>query len=82
MIPEYVICADCESPCYTFEWQEEKVAEAVCNVCGNEDAATFLTEDEFDAFSSDSDWRAKYNYYKRPLGGGGEGGGESGREGG
>lgn len=72
MTPEYLICADCESPCYTFEWQEDRVVEAACGVCGNEDPNTFMTEDEFDAFSSDSDWRTRYKYYKRPgsLGGG------------
>lgn len=78
MIPEYLICADCESPCYVFEWEEEKVVEASCEVCGNEDATTFLTEDEFDAFTSDRDWRSKYRYYQRPLGSGGEGGADSG----
>lgn len=80
MTPDYLICADCESPCYAFEWQEERVLEAACPVCGNEDAASFLTEDEFDAFASDSDWRSKYRYYKRSgkSVGEGEGGSDSG----
>jgi translation initiation factor 2 beta subunit (eIF-2beta)/eIF-5 len=57
MIPDYVLCADCETPCYVFEWKEGKVVEAVCEACGNEDPATFMTEDEFDSYASDVGWR-------------------------
>lgn len=57
MIPDYVLCADCEAPCYVFEWKDGKVTEAICEVCGNQDPATFMTEEEFDSFATDTDWR-------------------------
>ena len=47
-IPEYMICLNCESPCYVFEWGEDEVSEAVCEVCGNEDLDQFLTPEDFD----------------------------------
>ena len=33
--PEYVVCLDCETPCYVFEWLGEKLIEIVCPACGN-----------------------------------------------
>lgn len=53
MTPDYVICLECESPVYVFEWAEEKLQEAECIVCGNDDLAQFATEEEFDALSLD-----------------------------
>ena len=50
-MPEYLICLNCESPCYVFEWGDEKVAEAICQVCGNDEIDQFVTEDEWDALS-------------------------------
>ena len=32
--PDYFICVECESPCYVFEWEAERLVEAVCEVCG------------------------------------------------
>ncbi len=46
--PDYLICVECETPTYVFEWGEGKVLEALCPVCGNEDPASFLSEDEFE----------------------------------
>ena len=54
MIPDYLICLECESPVYTFEWKDDKVSEAICNVCGNEDASQFVTETEYEEMSMDS----------------------------
>ncbi len=56
MIPDYVICLECESPVYVFEWEDGKVVEAVCTVCGNEDPETFATEDQMEALASDRRW--------------------------
>ena len=53
MIPDYLICLECESPVYVFEWKEDKVAEAICSVCGNEDIAQFATEQEYEELSVD-----------------------------
>ena len=47
-IPEYMICLNCESPCYVFEWKDDEVTEIVCEVCGNEELDQFLTPEEFD----------------------------------
>ena len=51
--PDYLICLECETPTYVFEWSEEKVSEALCARCGNEDPVLFLTEEEFEALSED-----------------------------
>jgi translation initiation factor 2 beta subunit (eIF-2beta)/eIF-5 len=50
-IPEYVICLECETPVYTFEWAGGRVVEAICPQCGNDDPAAFATEEEYEEFS-------------------------------
>lgn len=47
--PDYVICLECETPCYTFEWKEGKLIEALCEACGNEDLEQFITEEDLEA---------------------------------
>ena len=47
--PEYLICIDCETPCYDFEFQKGEVTEVICAGCGNEDPEQFLTEEQFEA---------------------------------
>lgn len=56
MIPDYLLCADCETPCYVFEWKEGEVTEALCEICGNEDESTFLTEEEYEAYATSGAW--------------------------
>jgi len=46
--PDYLICLECESPVYVFEWREGHVVEATCPVCGNDDIASFATEEELE----------------------------------
>ena len=46
--PDYVVCINCESPCYIFEWKDNQLTEAMCEVCGNEDVEEFLTPEDFD----------------------------------
>jgi translation initiation factor 2 beta subunit (eIF-2beta)/eIF-5 len=46
--PEYVICLECETPVYVFDWREGRVVDVTCPVCGNDDPATFATEDEME----------------------------------
>jgi len=46
--PEFLICLNCESPCYVFEWEKDEAREAVCEVCGNEEVDQFLTPEDFD----------------------------------
>ena len=43
---DYLVCNNCETPCYVFELNAEgKVATAFCQVCGNDDEATFTIPD-------------------------------------
>jgi hypothetical protein len=53
MTPDYLICLECESPTYVFEWHDGVVKEAVCTVCGNDDPSQFATEDEYEELSMD-----------------------------
>jgi translation initiation factor 2 beta subunit (eIF-2beta)/eIF-5 len=53
MIPDYVICLECESPCYIFEWKEGRLIEVLCTICGNEDPAHFVSESEYEEMSMD-----------------------------
>lgn len=46
--PEFLVCVECETPTYVFEWQESKVSEAVCEVCGNDDVDTFLSQQDYE----------------------------------
>ncbi len=46
--PDYIICLECETPCYMFEWVEGRVKEAQCLACGNDDPSQFATEEELE----------------------------------
>jgi hypothetical protein len=50
--PEFLICLECETPCYIFEWQGGKLKEVLCAACGNEDPESFLSEEEMDQLIS------------------------------
>lgn len=50
--PEFLICLECESPCYTFEWRTGTLKEILCEVCGNEDLEAFATQEDVDAIES------------------------------
>ncbi|MCP4895922.1 MAG: hypothetical protein GY906_03020 [bacterium] len=53
MIPDYLICLECESPVYVFEWKTDHATEAECTICGNDEIAQFATEEDFEALSLD-----------------------------
>jgi hypothetical protein len=53
--PDFVICLECESPIYTFEWDGSKVKEALCPTCGNDQETLFSTEEEYEEMSADRD---------------------------
>lgn len=42
--PEYLLCINCETPCYTFEWSNEIVTEAFCTACGTDEPDEFMTD--------------------------------------
>ncbi|GMU67304.1 MAG: hypothetical protein AMXMBFR36_35780 [Acidobacteriota bacterium] len=51
--PEFLICLNCETPCYNFEWGDGGVEQALCEVCGNDEPDQFVTEEDFDAIIDD-----------------------------
>jgi hypothetical protein len=51
--PEYIICLNCETPCYDFEYEDDHLVEILCPICGNEEIDQFITPDEFDSLVSD-----------------------------
>ena len=53
--PEFLICINCESPCYTFEWSEGKLSEVLCLACGAEEPDEFATEEDLEALASEQE---------------------------
>ena len=49
--PEYLICLECETPTYQFEYTNGKLGTVLCNTCGNEDPGEFMTEAELEESS-------------------------------
>ena len=49
---DYLICLECESPCYIFEFEAATLVEAFCEACGNDDVDLFLPEEDFDVLST------------------------------
>jgi len=45
---DYLICLECESPCYIFEFKGGTLIEAFCESCANDDVDLFLPEEDFD----------------------------------
>ena len=54
--PEFVICCDCETPCYVFDWKDGECTEGTCEVCGNEDESMFLPEEDYEAYANSDHW--------------------------
>ena len=47
--PDYLICLQCETPTYQFEYDKNgNLVQAVCTVCGADDVSEFLTEAELE----------------------------------
>ena len=53
MTPDYLICLECETPTYVFEWKDDKAKEATCTMCGNDDPDQFATEEAYEELSLD-----------------------------
>ena len=50
--PEYLICLQCETPTYQFEYDSKgKLATVLCAACGNDDTTDFMTEAELEESS-------------------------------
>lgn len=52
--PEYLICLECETPCYTFDWGPDGLTEVQCMACGCDQLEQFMSEEEFEAMQSAS----------------------------
>jgi hypothetical protein len=50
--PDYIVCLECETPCYMFEWGDGKIAEALCAACGNDDTDQFALPEELEELDS------------------------------
>jgi hypothetical protein len=47
--PEYLICLECETPTYQFEFGANgKLTTVICNTCGNDNPSEFMTENELE----------------------------------
>ena len=46
--PEYLICLQCETPTYQFEYTNGKLVSVICNTCGADDVSDFVTESEME----------------------------------
>jgi translation initiation factor 2 beta subunit (eIF-2beta)/eIF-5 len=46
--PEFLICLQCETPTYQFEWEDGKVTVVMCTACGTDDPSDFVTEGELE----------------------------------
>ena len=51
--PDYLVCLNCESPCYTFEWKDGKAVEILCLACGSDDPDEFATEEDLEILMAD-----------------------------
>lgn len=49
--PEYLICMQCETPTYDFEFTNGKLTQCICATCGNDDTTEFMSESEFEEMS-------------------------------
>jgi hypothetical protein len=46
--PEFLICLQCETPTYQFEFTNGKLSACVCQTCGNDEISDFMTEAELE----------------------------------
>jgi len=45
--PDYIICLECETPVYTFDWDGTRITGGICTSCGNEKPTLFVTEETY-----------------------------------
>jgi len=45
--PDFIICNECDSPVYVFEWADGRITEALCTSCGNDKPTLFTTDEDY-----------------------------------
>ena len=50
--PDYLVCVECETPCYMFEFKGSKLIEAVCEACGADEPEDFMTPEDYEALEA------------------------------
>lgn len=50
--PEYLVCLECETPCYTFEWEDGKITDVLCQACGSDDPEQFAKPEDLEEMDS------------------------------
>ena len=50
--PEYLICLNCETPCYIFDWEGGVLTSVFCEACANDDIDQFMSEEDFESLTS------------------------------
>jgi hypothetical protein len=43
---DYLMCSQCGTPCYVFEMEDGRIAEAMCLVCANDEVDLFTLGEE------------------------------------
>jgi hypothetical protein len=46
---DYLMCSQCGTPCYVFEMEGERIVEAMCLTCGNDEISLFNIGEEADS---------------------------------
>ncbi|HPR62913.1 MAG TPA: hypothetical protein PK014_01725 [Thermoanaerobaculia bacterium] len=39
--PDFIVCSECETPSYNFEFKDGRILVAFCSECGNDEADQF-----------------------------------------
>jgi hypothetical protein len=55
--PDYIICLECESPVYVFDWDGSHITDAICTTCGNSSRSRFSTEEDYGEMMAAEDRR-------------------------
>jgi translation initiation factor 2 beta subunit (eIF-2beta)/eIF-5 len=48
--PDYLVCLECETPCYDFEWEDGKISEILCHTCGADDPEQFALPEDIEEY--------------------------------
>lgn len=69
--PDFVLCLECDTPVYEFDWRDGEIKEALCPTCGNEEVDHFAHPEEIEEL--EESWSARRqserSYYPKSKGG-------------